>query len=136
MGKIRAEFDKLPGKSVIAKGDMSRIAKACDLPLAWKEPLRQALIANRRPSFKGSEPVDLSKESQITCEEFMNFWKKILTSCFDDASRFVALLSRGQRTYLLPEDFVAMIQDIVEYHPGLTFLKDAAEFHSRYVHTV
>ena len=29
-----------------------------------------------------------------------------------------------------------MVQDVVEYHPGLSFLKSAPEFHSRYVHTV
>ena len=29
-----------------------------------------------------------------------------------------------------------LVQDVVETHPGLTFLKEAAEFHSRYVHTV
>lgn len=29
-----------------------------------------------------------------------------------------------------------MIQDVVDTHPGLTFLKEATEFHSRYVHTV
>lgn len=28
------------------------------------------------------------------------------------------------------------MQDVVETHPGLTFLKEATEFHSRYVHTV
>lgn len=29
-----------------------------------------------------------------------------------------------------------LVQDVVDTHPGLTFLKEAAEFHSRYVHTV
>ena len=38
--------------------------------------------------------------------------------------------------YLVPEDFVPLIQDIVDTHPGLGFLKEATEFHSRYVHTV
>ena len=28
------------------------------------------------------------------------------------------------------------VQDIVDTHPGLTFLKDAPEFHSRYITTV
>ena len=29
-----------------------------------------------------------------------------------------------------------MVQDVVDSHPGLGFLKEATEFHSRYVHTV
>lgn len=47
-------------------------------------------------------------------------------------------MSRGDRTrpYILPEDFAPLIQDVVDTHPGLAFLKEAAEFHSRYVHTV
>ena len=29
-----------------------------------------------------------------------------------------------------------LVQDVVDVHPGLAFLKEAPEFHSRYVHTV
>ena len=29
-----------------------------------------------------------------------------------------------------------LVQDVVDSHPGLGFLKEATEFHSRYVHTV
>lgn len=58
--------------------------------------------------------------------------------CHDPASRFVYIMSRGDRTrsFILPEDFAPLIQDVVDTHPGLAFLKEAAEFHSRYVHTV
>jgi len=50
----------------------------------------------------------------------------------------VYILSRGQRfrSYIVPEDLVPMVQDVVDTHPGLAFLKEATEFHSRYVHTV
>ena len=44
--------------------------------------------------------------------------------------------SSGRRCHLLPEDFVPLVQDVVDSHPGLGFLKEATEFHSRYVHTV
>ena len=54
----------------------------------------------------------------------------------DEASQFVFILTRGLRRYLLAEDFVPLIQDVVDTHPGLGFLKEATEFHSRYVHTV
>ena len=32
--------------------------------------------------------------------------------------------------------FTCFEKDIVETHPGLEFLREAADFHSRYVHTV
>lgn len=92
--------------------------------------------------------------------------------CNDTVSRFVYIMSRGQRSrpYILPEDLVCLVQDgmcyirtslttkiikksvcfvwlvkyfffffvflVVDTHPGLAFLKEASEFHSRYVHTV
>lgn len=84
---------------------------------------------------------------------------RIINNYHDETSRFVQLLtminlnvsvgrtdnnlngsmnnSTGSgRFYLIPEDFVPLVQDVVDTHPGLTFLKEAAEFHSRYVHTV
>lgn len=58
--------------------------------------------------------------------------------CHDSASRFVHIISKGNkaRQWILPEDMAPLIQDVVDSHPGLAFLKEAAEFHSRYVHTV
>lgn len=55
----------------------------------------------------------------------------------DPASRFVYILKgKRQSMYLLPEDFMPLVQDVVDTHPGLSFLKEAAEFHSRYINTV
>lgn len=45
-------------------------------------------------------------------------------------------MTRGTQEFLVPEDFIPLVQDVVDTHPGLTFLKEATEFHSRYVHTV
>ncbi|KAL0849951.1 hypothetical protein ABMA28_011874 [Loxostege sticticalis] len=58
------------------------------------------------------------------------------SQCHDQASRFVYILTRGKSSTLAPEDFVPLVQDVVDTHPGLSFLKEATEFHSRYVHTV
>lgn len=54
----------------------------------------------------------------------------------DTASKFIRIVTRKLRNYILPEDLIPLVQDVVETHPGLTFLKEATEFHSRYVHTV
>ncbi|MCL4139495.1 UNVERIFIED_CONTAM: hypothetical protein GTU68_059180, partial [Idotea baltica] len=61
---------------------------------------------------------------------------RLISSCHDPPSRLTRVLSRGVRSSLLPEDFLSLVQDVVDTHPGLTFLKEATEFHSRYVHTV
>lgn len=65
-------------------------------------------------------------------------FRRMSVFCNDTVSRFVYIMSRGQRSrpYILPEDLVCLVQDVVDTHPGLAFLKEASEFHSRYVHTV
>ncbi|CAH2099655.1 unnamed protein product [Euphydryas editha] len=68
--------------------------------------------------------------------KFIDFWREMTTQCHDQASRFVYILTRGKSNTLTPEDFVPLVQDVVDTHPGLSFLKEATEFHSRYVHTV
>ena len=60
----------------------------------------------------------------------------MISSSYDEASKFVKILTKGQRDYLIPEDFIPLMQDVIESHPGLGFLKAAVEFHSRYIHTV
>ena len=127
--KVRGEFDKLPGKLVASKVEMARITKACGLPLAWKEPLRIAIMVSRKSAGHRSQ-------LGISCDEFIDYWRKVLCTCFDDASRFIRVLSRNQRRYLIASDFEALVQDVVDCHPGLAFLRSAEEFHSRYVQTV
>lgn len=98
------------------------IAKSSNLPLYWKLPLFLAA---------GGE-----SKGAVSCDMFLDFWKRVITSCHDESLQFVWVITQGKRKYLLPDDFVPLIQDVIDTHPGLTFLKEAAEFHSRYVHTV
>jgi Ca2+-binding EF-hand superfamily protein len=45
--------------------------------------------------------------------------------------------SQGQRrNYLVKEDFTLLLTSLVEHHPGLSFLKEAADFQSKYIETV
>uniref|UniRef100_A0A8C9ERW1 Protein phosphatase 2 regulatory subunit B''alpha n=1 Tax=Pavo cristatus TaxID=9049 RepID=A0A8C9ERW1_PAVCR len=93
--------------------EMGKIAKICGCPLYWKAPMFRASGGQRA----GCVSV-------------------ILRNCHDDASRFAYLVAKPSCGYLEQEDFIPLLQDVVETHPGLTFLKDAPEFHSRYITTV
>ncbi|KAK7073337.1 Serine/threonine-protein phosphatase 2A regulatory subunit B'' subunit alpha [Halocaridina rubra] len=106
----------------VSRENMEPLMRACQLPLYWKAPLFIAAGGD--------------KLGYLTQEQFSDYWSRVISTCHDMASRFVRVLSRGVRNYLIPEDFLSMIQDVVDTHPGLTFLKEATEFHSRYVHTV
>ncbi|XP_051778997.1 serine/threonine-protein phosphatase 2A regulatory subunit B'' subunit alpha [Erpetoichthys calabaricus] len=102
--------------------EMGKIAKVCGCPLYWKAPMFNA-AGGERTGF-------------VSVHAFIAMWRKLLHSCYDDASKFVYLLAKPGCDYLEQEDFIPLLQDIVDTHPGLTFLKDAPEFHSRYITTV
>uniref|UniRef100_A0A667ZUR7 Protein phosphatase 2 regulatory subunit B''alpha n=1 Tax=Myripristis murdjan TaxID=586833 RepID=A0A667ZUR7_9TELE len=102
--------------------EMGKIAKACGCPLYWKAPMFNA-AGGERTGF-------------VSVHSFIATWRKLLHSCHDDAAKFIYLLAKPGCNYLEQEDFIPLLQDIVDTHPGLTFLKDAPEFHSRYITTV
>ncbi|KAH8291942.1 hypothetical protein KR054_002394 [Drosophila jambulina] len=120
---ILSAFDSFPNNQV-TKDELPRILKICGLPFYWRLPVMV---------FCQSTSTGL-----VERQRFVEFWKQMNIYCHEAASRFVYILSRGQRfrSYIVPEDLVPMVQDVVDTHPGLAFLKEATEFHSRYVHTV
>ncbi|XP_005308726.1 serine/threonine-protein phosphatase 2A regulatory subunit B'' subunit alpha isoform X2 [Trachemys scripta elegans] len=102
--------------------EMGKIAKECGCPLYWKAPMFNA-AGGERTGF-------------VSVHSFVAMWRQLLQSCHDDAAKFLYLLAKPSCSYLEQEDFIPLLQDVVETHPGLTFLKDAPEFHSRYITTV
>ncbi|XP_050538247.1 serine/threonine-protein phosphatase 2A regulatory subunit B'' subunit beta isoform X2 [Daktulosphaira vitifoliae] len=115
-------FQSLPN-SQAAKHHFGQIAKLCSCPLYWKHPL----------FFACGGDVSIT----IDLNSFLNFWKEVWSTCHDLSSKFIRILSRNPKKQTLsPENFIVLVQDVVDSHPGLTFLKTAPEFHSRYVHTV
>nr|AAI35897.1 ppp2r3a protein [Xenopus tropicalis] len=102
--------------------EMGKIAKVCGCPLYWKAALFNA-AGGERTGF-------------VSVHSFIAMWRKLIQNCHDDAPKFISLLAKPGCDYLEQEDFIPLLQDIVDTHPGLTFLKEAPEFHSRYITTV
>uniref|UniRef100_A0A1I8GNW2 Vacuolar protein sorting-associated protein 28 homolog n=1 Tax=Macrostomum lignano TaxID=282301 RepID=A0A1I8GNW2_9PLAT len=114
-------LDEIQGQTVTL-AQMADIAKAMGYPKFWKQPLFSAA--------GGTEQRPAAKDRLLTL-------RRELTKNFrDDSSRFVHLLTRGARQHLVSDDFLPLVQDIVDSHPGLSFLQEAPEFHGRYVNTV
>lgn len=72
----------------------------------------------------------------ISCDQYLICWRHLIEKAFDNVARFIHLLTFGQRNYLLPEDFIPLVQSIIDDHPGLKFLRAAPDFHMRYIQTV
>nr|XP_028697864.1 LOW QUALITY PROTEIN: serine/threonine-protein phosphatase 2A regulatory subunit B'' subunit beta [Macaca mulatta] len=121
ISKIESTFARLPHERA-TMDDMGLVAKACGCPLYWKGPL-----------FCGAGG---ERTGSVSVHKFVAMWRKILHNCHDDAAKFVHLLMSPGCNYLVQDDFVPFLQDVVNTHPGLSFLKEASEFHSRYITTV
>uniref|UniRef100_A0A8C2G2M6 Protein phosphatase 2, regulatory subunit B'', beta n=1 Tax=Cyprinus carpio TaxID=7962 RepID=A0A8C2G2M6_CYPCA len=121
ISKIEKIFSQFPDERVTIK-DMGLVAKACECPLYWKAPLFHAAGGDRR--------------GYVSVHKFVAMWRKVLQSCHDDASKFLHLLAKPGCSYLEQEDFIPFLQDVVDSHTGLAFLKEASDFHSRYITTV
>ncbi|XP_062034103.1 serine/threonine-protein phosphatase 2A regulatory subunit B'' subunit beta-like isoform X2 [Lepus europaeus] len=102
--------------------DMGNVAKACGCPLYWKGPLFYRAGGRRGGS--------------VSVHTFVAMWHRILQDCHDEEARFLHLLASPGCDFLEQEDFIPFLQDVVESHPGLAFLKEAPEFHSCYITTV
>ncbi|XP_048745430.1 serine/threonine-protein phosphatase 2A regulatory subunit B'' subunit beta-like isoform X2 [Ostrea edulis] len=104
------------------KQHMKTITKACNLPLYWKSLLFHA---------SGGD-----EQGYITKDSFTSMWQRVFLPCHDEAAQFVKLAAKENCNCLDEEDFFIFVQDVVDTHPGLTFLQEAPEFHSRYINTV
>ncbi|XP_028401292.1 serine/threonine-protein phosphatase 2A regulatory subunit B'' subunit beta-like [Dendronephthya gigantea] len=102
--------------------EFSSVTKACKFPLYWRSILFNCC---------GGQ-----KTGYVTHQNFSAVWKRLTQSCHDEASRFMYLMTCNRRDYLISEDFIPLVQDVVDNHGGLAFLADAPEFHSRYIKTV
>lgn len=121
LSKVTKTFERFEGN--VPKEEFGAVAKACGLPFYWREPLF---------SMAGGH-----KHGFVTLAMFTAMWKSLTSHYYDNASRFVRLLSKKHSPdYLESDDFIPLLQDIVETHPGLEFLREASDFHSRYIHTV
>ncbi|XP_053315185.1 serine/threonine-protein phosphatase 2A regulatory subunit B'' subunit alpha isoform X2 [Spea bombifrons] len=121
IGKAEAAFSTMEDEKADIY-EMGKITKVCGCPLFWKAAMFNG-AGGERTGF-------------VSVHSFIAMWRKLLQNCHDDASKFVYLLAKPGCSYLEQEDFIPLLQDIVDTHPGLTFLKEAPEFHSRYITTV
>ncbi|XP_065056603.1 serine/threonine-protein phosphatase 2A regulatory subunit B'' subunit beta-like [Rhopilema esculentum] len=98
------------------------VVQILGLPLYWKYPLYKACGGHSK--------------GYVTFQELSVTWEIVLKTYHDPAARLFKFLAPPEKDFLTKEDFNGFIQDVIETHPGLQFLMDAPEFHSRYITTV
>uniref|UniRef100_A0A5S6R4C2 EF-hand domain-containing protein n=1 Tax=Trichuris muris TaxID=70415 RepID=A0A5S6R4C2_TRIMR len=98
------------------------VAEAVGLPYYVRQPLF---------SICGGDACEY-----VTFQSFEKFWRRITQTRHDEAALFVRILTKDTADYLLPMDFTAVVQDIINDHPGLLCLRQARAFYSTYLETV
>uniref|UniRef100_A0A915ITF2 EF-hand domain-containing protein n=1 Tax=Romanomermis culicivorax TaxID=13658 RepID=A0A915ITF2_ROMCU len=102
---------------------IGQICKECKLPTFLRRPLLKACVHKKNRDF-------------MTFEDFEIFWPKFANEWQTDNAKLIRLLASNDSDTLKAEDFIVIIQDIVDNHVGLVFLRQAPDFHSRYIQTV
>ena len=83
-----------------------------------------------------SNPSNNPHNPTITQAMFLKYWQTHLMNQSIPV-RFFKILSRHSfSTYLTREDWVTVVQEIVDRHPGLEFLEQTPKFQLRYAQTV
>ena len=71
----------------------------------------------------------------VTLPAFLQYWALELEKV-DPVTRFFRILKKPNANYLTRADFVPLLQEVVDGHPGLEFLEETPEFQQRYMQTV
>ncbi|CAF3378171.1 unnamed protein product [Rotaria socialis] len=118
--------------------DFGKLAQLIDLSLYWKAPLFRACALDALGS-----KATITPNTTVSYAQFESFWKKVCKNNHDNALKFIYILIHSStstlsmnRQHLTVDDWDYFVQDIIDTHPGLKFLRDAREFHSRYIKTV
>ncbi|KAK0403661.1 hypothetical protein QR680_017054 [Steinernema hermaphroditum] len=140
--RAQQAFSALPSGAALKSGDLSEVCQAINVPLYWKRPLFDAIArAAGHPHYSAFD----DELPPISFAHFATFWREMTAKANDEASRFVFTLAAGDcskfssstvRSYLVHDDFTSMVKDLIDTHPGLSFLADTPVFHRSYIDTV
>jgi len=74
-------------------------------------------------------------EPTVAKADFVRFWETELKDA-SAGGRVFAALKRAGAAHVVPGDWHGVMQELLETHAGLDFLRDTTEFQARYVETV
>uniref|UniRef100_A0A915AVB1 EF-hand domain-containing protein n=1 Tax=Parascaris univalens TaxID=6257 RepID=A0A915AVB1_PARUN len=118
--RVSDVFNRIGGK--VEMIDMIEVCKAAGIPIYWKRAVYDSCCgAQSRP---------------LTLADFSAWWSRMTSTAHDEAARFIYTVAGPHRNYIVKEDLAPLLQDLIESFPGLHFLREAQEFHARYVETV
>jgi hypothetical protein len=109
-------------------------------------PLKLIQLENKLKELKqfNLENCDIPENSTVCFEDFIKYWETIAKDSQDIYYISFYILKDEENTdklrnyldYLVPSDFMVVLNDVVKYHPGLKFLVNMPIFQQRYSESV
>ncbi|KAI6192008.1 EF hand family protein [Aphelenchoides bicaudatus] len=118
--------------------DMDKLCQAIGLAVYSKRAVYEACM---RLNAVTVDP-NMTILPSMTLNQFNTYWQLMTADCHDEASRFIFTLAaaatgeRKPRTYLVRDDFTNILVDLIHTYPGLSFLVNSTQFHSKYCEVV
>ncbi|GLT42295.1 hypothetical protein SLA2020_163040 [Shorea laevis] len=91
------------------------------------------------PTFLSSalfRKIDIDCTGIVTRDAFIKFWVDSNMLAMDRATQVFKILKQSDHNFLTQVDFKPVLQELLETHPGLEFLRGTPEFQERYTETV
>ncbi|KAG2175600.1 hypothetical protein INT43_001247 [Umbelopsis isabellina] len=111
-------------KSQFSEDKFVAVTRACSMPRYMN------LALFRKMEDYGTD------EDNVYADQFERCWLDLAEGCLDDDSIMFNILRKPSNSFIAPEDFLLVLEDVVCNHPGLEFLSDNALFQERYIETV
>lgn len=73
------------------------------------------------------DKIDTNKTGAVNKQTFLNYWKQHL-SARSPKERTFHILKKPDLNYISHDDFKPFMKTLLQYHPGLEFLKSTPEF--------
>ena len=72
---------------------------------------------------------------KVKLQAFEAYWRQEIEP-YDRVERFFRVIKQPEVEYILKDDFVPFLQELLHFHPGLDFLESHQEFQRKYALTV
>ena len=73
--------------------------------------------------------------SKVHLEAFKQFWEKEVAP-YDRTERFFRAIAQPGADYIVKDDFLPFLRELLHFHPGLDFLESHEDFQQKYALTV
>ena len=110
--------------------------RLCNLPSYFNVPFCERILSlygnQQSPTANNNSSINNNK---ITIKIFLQYWKNEIEP-YDVHERFFRLIKSIKCNYILKDDFMPYLHELLRFHPGLDFLDGHEEFQRKYALTV